>query len=1051
MRACGHCAQLLPEGARFCPSCSAPVEPEPAARERKLATILFADLVGSTELGGALDPEHTRDLLDRFYDAMAAEIALGGGTIEKFIGDAVVAVFGAPTAQEDHAERALQTALAMQECLAGLFGDRLALRIGVNSGEVVIGRPREGSSFATGDAVNVAARLEQAARPGQVLVGERTALLVGGAFAFAPPATIQAKGKADGVTCRELVGMIAPRRPRGGRGLATTFVGRTRELAWLEERLEQSVATRRPHLVTLVGEPGVGKTSLVLEFQQRLTAPTRFRLGRCLSYGRSVTYSPLADVLRAELGLRGDESADTVLARLGAREILALTLGLDVAGDLDPRAAGQRLQEEWVSLLSELVTEQPLVLVVEDMHWAADPLVDLLGLALAQVDGPMLLLTTMRPGVAGMAGGGDLLGLEPLGDADARDLLDRALAAPLDDQARELVIGQAEGNPFFLEELLADLVDRRLLERRNGGWALRDRTRDLGIPDTVQAVLAARIDLLPPPAKEALQAAAVIGRSFNAAGLTSLVGTAAEVRTLVERGFLRPTEPDLVFKHALTREVAYESLPKASRARLHASFATWLEADGAGDVRAGSLAYHYAEAVNPEIAGLAWRGQDQRAEVLRTSALRWLRRAAELAMGRFDLDDTLALYHRAAELDPTDVGLWRAIGGANALRFDGEAFWAAMLKAIDLTSEPGALGELYGELAFESTMRGGMWKSRIDEAPVAGWLERTLELAEPGSRSQGRGLVTKALWTDDIAIADQAIAVAEELDDAELVSYAYWARSGASLMVRDYTAADAWAQRRFSLIDRISDPDKLAHIWYYGATPALAVGRIAEAAMRARRHDEIASRLSAHHEVHALAALVMVEEALGNWDGIQRLQARIEPAIARNEGTPCLFNPWCLLSCSAACTELGLDEEARRLKRGADALGFEGYEQFLHPPIVRDALRRGDLDTVRALIDPSADTWHQTFDSTLNGTVTRLDALVAVGRWDEAVVEATSVLQPGTYLEPFALRTLGLIQRDPALVALAIGRFEEMGLDWHATRTRELATRGGTFGAWRAG
>ena len=167
MKTCVVCGADLPEGARFCPTCAAPAEPESAARERKLATLLFADLVGSTEFGGSLDPEHTRDLLDRFYDAMAAEIALGGGTIEKFIGDAVVAVFGAPTAQEDHAERALQVALWMRERLTELFGDRLALRIGVNTGEVVIGKPREGSSFATGDPVNVTARLEQAARPGR--------------------------------------------------------------------------------------------------------------------------------------------------------------------------------------------------------------------------------------------------------------------------------------------------------------------------------------------------------------------------------------------------------------------------------------------------------------------------------------------------------------------------------------------------------------------------------------------------------------------------------------------------------------------------------------------------------------------------------------------------------------------------------------------------------------------------------------------------------------------------------------------------------------------
>ena len=243
--------------------------------ERKLATILFADLVGSTELGASLDPEYARDLLDRFYDAMEAEIALGGGTVEKFIGDAVVAVFGAPAAQEDHAERALQVALWMQERLQELFRGRLSLRIGVNSGEVAVGRPREGSSFATGDAVNVAARLEQAAEPGHVLVGERTASLVGGAFELGEPRTVEAKGKEGGVACRELRRMRAPRRPRGGHGLEARFVGRRRELEWLEDMLARTQAEGRPRLATVVGEAGMGKTSLVREFRERLPAGTR--------------------------------------------------------------------------------------------------------------------------------------------------------------------------------------------------------------------------------------------------------------------------------------------------------------------------------------------------------------------------------------------------------------------------------------------------------------------------------------------------------------------------------------------------------------------------------------------------------------------------------------------------------------------------------------------------------------------------------------------------------------------------------------------------------
>ena len=751
--------------------------------ERKLATILFADLVGSTALGDALDPEYARDLLDRFYDAMEAEIALGGGTVEKFIGDAVVAVFGAPTAQEDHAERALQTALWMLERLRELFGDRLALRIGVNSGEVVVGRPREGSSFATGDAVNVAARLEQAAAPGQVLVGERTAALVGDAFELGEPRTVEAKGKEGGVPARELRRMVAPRRPRSGHGLATTFVGRERELAWLQ----QMTSTNEPRFALIVGEPGLGKTTLVRELRDRLSAGTVFRLGRCLSYGRSVTYSALADVLRQELSLREEDPA---LEKLAGREILGLTLGLDVAGDLEPRAAVLALQDAWVRVVSEIGARGPAVIVLEDLHWATAPLIELLGRVLSDATGPVLILGTTRPGREGLPAGQTSV-LEPLGTDDAADLVDRALAAPLDPAGRELVVRHADGNPFFLEELLFDLLDRELLTRRAGGWVLDADA--LSIPDSIRGVLAARIDLLSSAAKDALQAAAVIGRSFSPAGLAALVGSAAEARTLVERGFVRPTEPELVFKHALTRDVAYASLPKAERTRRHAAYAEWLEGVDASDGRAGALAYHYAEAVNPEIAELAWRDSEADVESLRVSALRWLRRAAELAVARFDLDDALGLLERAAELTPADPELWHSIGRVNALKFDGEAFWKAMLNAVELASDSATLGELYGELAFESTMRGAMWKVAPDDALAVGWIRQSLELASPDSRPYAYALTAKALHDDDVPAAERAIAIAERLDDVELLSFGLYAQFAIAQFVGDFAAASEWA------------------------------------------------------------------------------------------------------------------------------------------------------------------------------------------------------------------------------------------------------------------
>jgi len=1008
--------------------------------ERKLATILFADLVGSTELSASLDPEHARDVLDRFYDAMEAEIALGGGTVEKFIGDAVVAVFGAPAAQEDHAERALQVALWMQERLAELFGGRLSLRIGVNSGEVAVGRPREGSSFATGDAVNVAARLEQAAEPGHILVGERTAALVGDAFELDEPLTVEAKGKKGGVACRELRRMLAPRRPRGGHGLESSFVGRGRELRWLEDSVARTEADGCPRLAKVTGEAGMGKTSVVLELRERLPEGTAFRLGRCLSYGRSVTYSALADVLRAELGLRQEDSAEDTMERLAGREILGLTLGLDVAGDLDPRAALLRLQDEWVELISQLGARGPAVVVIEDLHWAAEPLVEVLERVLSDADGPVLLLATTRPdGTAFPAA--EALTLERLADEEIAELAEAALAGRLEPRALELVAGHAEGNPFFVEEVLADLLDRGLLERSGDGWSLQDAAVDLGIPDTVRGVLAARIDLLAPAAKEALQAASVIGRSFTPGGLAALTGSSAEVRTLVERGFVRPTEPELVFKHALTREVAYDTLAKAARARMHAAFARWIEADAATDSRAGVLAHHYSEAVDPSIAELAWRDREDELAELTAAAQRWLRRAAELSLARFDLDDALVQLHRAAELAPGEADLWHAIGRVNALKFDGEAMWPAMEKAIELTERPEALADLYAELAFESVMRGGMWKRPLDHALVEPWLARALELADVGGVAHARALVTKATWEDDVEAAEQAVALAERLDDPVLLSYAYWARSGAAFITFDFGEADRWAQRRFELVDRLTDPDKIAHIHYYGATAALAAGRPQEAEALVRKHDVVASRLSPHHEVHALGVLLYVEEALGNWDEVRRLQQRVEPAVEANQGTPCVLNARTLFSCAVGCGELGLEGESRRLETAAVAQGFQdlGLGFWLDPPPAHLALLRGDLDRVAALLESSGETWHWSSDGSLYALATKLDALIALGRTAEAEEVATPLLQPGTYLEPFALRTLGVVRGDRTLTDQAVERFEAMGLGWHAARTRDLA------------
>src|SRR5437660_1453581 len=391
MAFCPNCGLSAPAASRFCPNCGAPIsEPAQPSEERKLATVLFADLVGSTKLAGSQDAERTRSLLNRFYDAMATEIADAGGTVEKFAGDAVMAAFGAPAAQEDHAERALHAALAMQRRLKELFGDALSLRIGVNTGNVVAGQARVGSSFVTGDAVNVAARLEQAAEPGQILVGERTVAAVHGAFEFDEATTVTAKGKAGGVDCRRLLRALSLMRPRGVGGLRHAFVGRERELEALQQAYGRAVEERQPRLMTIMGDAGIGKTTLIRELWEWLGSqspePLR-RTGRCMSYGEGITYMPLGEIVREQLGLVEGDPPENVRRRLGHRAILGMTFGLEAPPDLHPLAARERLRQAWVAFLDELVAERPAVVLVEDLHWAEDALLDLLEAGVRDVRG----------------------------------------------------------------------------------------------------------------------------------------------------------------------------------------------------------------------------------------------------------------------------------------------------------------------------------------------------------------------------------------------------------------------------------------------------------------------------------------------------------------------------------------------------------------------------------------------------------------------------------------------------------------------------------------
>src|SRR5262249_17881350 len=410
--------------------------------------------------------------------------------------------------------------------------------------------------------------------------------------------------------------------------------------------------------------------------------------------------------------------------------------------------------------------------------------------------------------------------LEPLKAEATNELLSRLLGTDPPRLLRDAV-AQAEGNPFFIEEVLGSLMDQGLLEHRNGTWEMKELPSGFLVPDTVQAAVAARIDLLAPAEKEALQAASVIGRIFWSGPVYELCPeTEPNLRMLEERDFIRlrlgssiEGEREYAIKHAVTREVAYASIPRARRAHLHAAFASWVERFGGGrDEHAPLLADHYTQACRPEDAGLAWAGAEDELEDLRVRAVAWLRRAAELAVGRYEIDEGIEHLNDALRLETDDLEraeLWRRIGRANTLKHDGEAFWTAMLNSLQESSGRAESAQTYSELAFHTATRSAMWKRRPDPELVRAWIVRALELSGPETFARARALIARS-WYDPAEFADagrEASAVAERLGDLELRSWALAARSRTSYATGAYGDAADWTRRRLDLLPEIEDPD----------------------------------------------------------------------------------------------------------------------------------------------------------------------------------------------------------------------------------------------------
>src|SRR5438105_4553158 len=574
--------------------------------ERKLVTVLFADAMGSTSLADRLDPERLRTVLDSYFAAMAGAVDSWGGTVEKFIGDAVMAVFGVPAVREDDAERALSAAMEMMERLEELnkelqarHGLTLRMRIGVNTGEVVTGTPSNSSQrLVSGDPVNVAARLQAEAEPDAILAGERTYLSARHSFRFGGPMDLQLKGKPETVRARRVLGKASESR-RGVPGLSSPLVGRAPELQALDSLLDEVLEARRPRLVTVLGPAGVGKSRLVHEFVAGVRAQhpnARVLRGRCLAAGHGITFWALGEILRAACGIRLDDPAELALEKLKAKvpdprtlEALAATAGIGVPGArleaLSPQAVAEELASAWPRFASAEASADLAIWVVEDLHWAGDPLL---------------------------------------------------------------------------------------------------------------ALLSARIDALAEFDKRVLQEASVIGRLFWPDPLQRTLGdeVPSALLSLERRGLITATptsslanHSEYAFKHALVRDVAYSSLPKARRARAHAEIAAWIEelAGGRTDEFGELLAFHYVTAAAGEDADLAWSEAERKP--IREKAFTHLVGAGVQARRRFAIPRSIELHHQAVAVAAGDEERFRALvelGDDNRSGYHGDSARAAYLEALEI-------------------------------------------------------------------------------------------------------------------------------------------------------------------------------------------------------------------------------------------------------------------------------------------------------------------------------------------------------------------------------
>ncbi len=791
---CPNCGRVNPEGARFCNACASPLEAaeRELVEERKVVTVVFVDLVGFTARAEELDPEDVRGVLAPYHARLRSELERHGGTVEKFIGDAVMAVFGAPMAHEDDPERAVRAALAIRDWIAEQVD--MQVRIAVHTGEAVVSlgaRAAEGESLVAGDVVNTAARMQAAAPADDVLVGEVTYRATRDTVRYRDAEPVQAKGKREPIRVWVAVEPVARLGVDVTTHPTTALVGRDRELELLRSLLQRVREERSAQLVTLVGVPGIGKSRLVAELAATVEGEEElvtWRQGRCLPYGESFTYWALGEIVKAEAGILETDApavAQTKLTDAVARLVPDPSEGRWVVAELralvglapgpQPQSTVESATAAWRRFLEAVAERRPSVLVLEDLHWADDGLLDFVDDVVDWLRTvPVLIVATARPELLERRhswGGGkanaSTISLQPLAEDEVVRLVAGLLEQPLqlaDDQ--RALLERAGGNPLFAEQYAR---------------MLRERGTAAALPESVQALIASRLDALPTAEKGLVQEAAVHGKVFWLGGVASAGGISSadadrHLRALERKDFVRRERASTVagdtqysFQHVLLRDVAYGQIPRRERGEKHRRAGDWLEGLGRPDDHAELLAHHYRQAL--DLARAAGIEDDPR---LVRQARAALRAAGERATTLSAFQTAAEFFAAALELaSPEDTDRPRLLlERARSLAVLGQAPATLAQEALDAFREA---GDDEGQAEAATTLARLAWRAG-DRAQTDRFMSMALEAVRdrPASRARAFALASQCgfhmlagRFEESLEVGAEALTLAEklELDD----------------------------------------------------------------------------------------------------------------------------------------------------------------------------------------------------------------------------------------------------------------------------------------------